>query len=166
MLHKYKNHVPKIGERCFIAEGAHIIGEVKIGKESSIWFNAVIRGDDNSITIGDCTNIQDNAVIHTAKENATYIGQGVTIGHSAVIHGAKIGDYTLIGMGSTILDGAQIGKECIIGAGSLVTANMIIPDGMLVLGVPAKVIKPLDETQKENIKESAKAYVHLSKEYI
>lgn len=166
MLHKYKDNTPQIDESCFVAEGAHIIGKVSIEKECSIWYNAVIRGDDNSIAIGAFTNIQDNTVIHVGKKSATHIGEGVTIGHNAIIHGATIGDYTLIGMGSTILDGAHIGKECLIGAGSLVTANTIIPDGMLVLGVPAKAVKSLDETQKKNIRKSAKDYVNLSKEYI
>ncbi len=166
MLHKYKQNNPQVEEDCFIAEGAHIIGDVNIGKECSIWYNAVIRGDANSITIGAFTNIQDNAVIHVSKKSAVQIGEGVTIGHSVIIHGSTIGENTLIGMGSTVLDGARIGKNCIIGANSLVTSNTIIPDGMLVVGAPARVLKPLDEAQIEQNKQSAKEYVHLAKEYI
>ena len=165
MLHKYKGNLPKVDESCFVAEGAQIIGNVIIGKDCSIWYNAVIRGDDNTITIGEAANVQDNVVIHVGKDNEVLIGEGVTIGHNATIHGAVIGDYTLIGMGSTILDGAHIGKNCMIGANSLVTAHTIIEDGMLVLGVPAKAIRALDETQKEKLKKSAKDYVMLAKEY-
>lgn len=165
MIHKYKDNIPQMDESCFAAESAQIIGDVKIGKDCSIWYNAVIRGDVNKITIGEAVNVQDNAVIHVGKNNAVKIGKGVTIGHSAIIHGAEIGDYTLIGMGSTILDGARIGKNCMIGANSLVTGNMIIEDGTLAIGAPAKVIRSLDEAQKEKLKASAEDYVKLSKEY-
>lgn len=165
MIHRYKNERPQIDPSCFIAEGAHIVGQVTIGKECSIWYNAVLRGDVQKIVIGDYTNIQDNVVIHVGKENMTHIGEGVTVGHHAIIHGASIGDYTLIGMGSTVLDGARIGKNCMIGANSLVTAHTIIPDGMLAVGAPARVIKALSEAQIEQIKDSAKEYMALSKEY-
>ncbi|WP_070000826.1 gamma carbonic anhydrase family protein [Cellulosilyticum sp. I15G10I2] len=165
MIHPYKNELPEIDQSCFVAEGAHIIGKVRIGKACSIWYNAVLRGDVETITIGDYTNVQDNVVIHVSKQDSAYIGEGVTIGHSAIIHGATIGEYTLIGMGSTILDGARIGKNCIIGANSLVTAGTIIPDGMLVIGTPARVLKPLDEAQVQHIKQSAEDYVQLAKAY-
>ncbi len=166
MLYPYKGCNPNVDESCFVAEGARIIGKVHVGKDCSIWYNAVLRGDDETITVGDYTNIQDNVVIHVGKKNKTSIGKGVTIGHGAILHGAEIGDNTLIGMGSTILDGACIGNNCIIGANSLVTANTRIPDGMLVLGAPAKIIKPLDETQIQHIVQSAKEYILLSKEYL
>lgn len=154
-----------IHETVFIAEGARIVGDITIGEDCSIWYNAVIRAEGLPVYLGPESNIQDGSVIHVGYEHATTIGQGVTVGHRAIIHGATIGDYTLVGMGSIILDGAKIGKHCIIGAGALVTGGTVIEDGMLVLGSPAKAVKPLTEEQIKSLYDSAGHYVELGKTY-
>ena len=148
----------------FIAPGAFVIGDVTLGENVGIWYNAVVRGDTNSIYIGNNTNVQDNATLHTDKDFKLHIGDGVTIGHNAVVHGCTVGDNTVIGMGSIILSGAVIGKNCIIGAGSLVTGKMNIPDGSLVMGSPAKIARPLMKHEIESNHENAVHYVELIEE--
>ena len=165
MIQRFKDKEPEIHESVFIAEGSQLIGDIQIEAESSIWYNAVIRADVNQVVIKQGTNIQDGTVIHVSHTCPTIIGKGVTVGHNAIIHGAQIGDYTLVGMGSIILDGAKIGKHCIIGAGALVTGGTVIEDGMLVLGSPAKVIKPLTDEQIKSLYDSANHYIELSKDY-
>ena len=150
----------------FRAEGSRIIGNAVFGKECGVWFNAVVRGDEDSIEIGDRTNIQDNCVFHVDKGFPMTIGSDVTVGHGSILHGCQVGDNTLIGMGSTILNGAKIGKNCIIGAGSLVTQNKEIPDGMLAYGNPVKVIRPLTDKEIADNKESAEHYVKLMNGYL
>ena len=142
----------------YIAEGAIVKGNVKLGKDASVWYHATIRGDSNSITIGDETNIQDNVVVHTENTHPVTIGNGVTIGHSAVVHGS------MIGMGAIVLNGAVIGKDCIIGAGALVTQNTHIPDGSLAFGNPAKVIRQVTEEEKAANRANALKYVNEAKE--
>ena len=156
----------KIAEDVLICEGARIVGDVTIGPESGVWFNAVIRGDDNPITIGSRTNIQDNVVIHAGPKDAVVIGDGVTIGHAAIIHACTIGDNSLVGMGATVMDHTVVGKNCIIGAGALVTANQVIPDGSLVLGAPAKVKRALTEEEIETNRISADVYVNDRLKYM
>lgn len=165
MIKNFGSHIPEIDESVFVAGNATIIGQVSIGKNANIWYGAVLRGDENAIIIGEKTNVQDNVVIHIGHENATAIGTGVTIGHGAIVHGAIVGDYTLIGMGATILDGARIGKNCIIGANSLVTAGMHVDEGMLVMGSPARVIRPLKNEEIKKLYESAEYYVKLADKY-
>lgn len=165
MIKRFKDKEPQIHESVFIAESSQLIGDIQIEADSSVWYNAVIRADVNQVVIRQGTNIQDGTVIHVSHTCPTIIGEGVTVGHNAIIHGAQIGDYTLVGMGSIILDGAKIGKHCIIGAGALVTGGIVIEDGMLVLGSPAKVIKPLTDEQIKSLYDSAKHYVELSKTY-
>lgn len=148
----------------YIAEGAIVKGNVKLGKDASVWYHATIRGDSNSITIGDGTNIQDNVVVHTENTHPVTIGNGVTIGHSAVVHGCMIGDNSLIGMGAIVLNGAVIGKDCIIGAGALVTQNTHIPDGSLAFGNLAKVIRQVTEEEKAANRANALKYVNEAKE--
>lgn len=148
----------KIAEWVYIAEGAKIIGDVTIGEDSSVWYNAVIRGDSNSIVIGENTNVQDNAVLHTSHNHALQIGDNVTIGHGAIVHGCTVGNNVLIGMGAIILDGAVIEDNCIIGAGALVTQNKVVPEGSLALGNPAKVVRELTEEEKESILKNADEY--------
>lgn len=148
----------------YIAEGAIVKGNVKLGKDVGVWYHATIRGDSNSITIGDETNIQDNVVVHTENTHPVTIGNGVTIGHSAVVHGCTIGDNSLIGMGAIILNGAVIGKDCIIGAGALVTQNTHILDGSLAFGNPAKVIRQVTEEEKAANRANALKYVKEAKE--
>nr|WP_302597703.1 gamma carbonic anhydrase family protein [uncultured Cellulosilyticum sp.] len=165
MIKGFKAFKPQIATSAFIAENSTIIGEVTIGEDCSIWYGAVLRGDESLIQIGARSNVQDNCVLHGSKAYPTIIGEGVTIGHGAIVHGATIGDYTLVGMGSTILDGAKIGKNCVIGANSLVTGKTEIGDGMMILGSPARAFKKLTEEEIENLYMSAQHYVDISKLY-
>ncbi len=159
MILSYMDKTPKIKKSSFIAKGAVVIGDVEIGENSSIWYNAVIRGDESSIRIGNNTNIQDNSTVHISHYSKTFIGNNVTIGHNAIIHGCEIKDNVLVGMGSTILDNAVINENVIIGANSLITSNVVIPKNSLVLGSPAKVIRSLTKDEIESIKQSAQSYV-------
>ncbi len=143
----------------FTAEGSRIVGNVSFGENCSVWYNAVIRGDDEPITIGERTNIQDNCVLHVDKGFPLKIGTGVTVGHGSILHGCSIGDHSLIGMGSIILNGAKVGKNCLIGAGTLITQGREIPDGMLAFGNPVKIVRPLTEEEMNENKESAEHYV-------
>ena len=148
-------------ENCLIARGAQVIGKVNLGENVGIWYNAVVRGDTNTITIGDNSNIQDNATLHTDAAFPVQIGIGVTIGHNAIVHGCTIGDNTVIGMGSIVLSGAVIGRNCIIGAGSLVTGKMHIPDNTLAFGNPAKIIRAVTAKEADANRENAAHYVDL-----
>lgn len=154
---------PQIEESVYVSESADIIGKVKIGKNSSVWYNSVIRGDDEEIIIGENTNIQDGSVLH--GEEKTIIGNNVTVGHRAIVHGAKIGDNSLIGMGAIVLDGAEIGEHCLVGAGALVTSNKKFEDGMLIIGSPAKAIRSLTDEEKKNLEKSAELYVKTAEEH-
>jgi len=162
----YRFKSPVIDPTAVILPGAQVHGDVRIGKDSSIWFNSVIRGDVNYIQIGDRTNVQDLSLIHvTLDGHPTIIGNDVTIGHSVVIHACTIRDFALIGMGSLILDGAEIGEYVLLGAGSLVTQNTKIPAGTKAFGRPAKVVAELTEAEREAIRISSDRYVHLAKTY-
>jgi carbonic anhydrase/acetyltransferase-like protein (isoleucine patch superfamily) len=156
---------PKLGKAVFIAKGAVVIGDVTLGNFSSVWFNAVLRGDVNQIVVGHHTNIQDSCVLHLADEIPCILGNYVTVGHSAILHACTIGDEVLVGMGATILDGAQIGKQSLIGARALVTPRTKIPAGSLVLGAPAKVVRALTPTERKELKGFAETYVSLSASY-
>jgi carbonic anhydrase/acetyltransferase-like protein (isoleucine patch superfamily) len=154
-------------ENVFIAEGAVIIGDVSIEKDSSVWFNAVIRGDVHYIKIGERTNIQDGSVLHVT--NGKYfleIGNDVTIGHNAVVHGCIVKSNVLVGMGSVILDRAVVNSNSIVGAGALVKEGFTVPEGVLVAGVPAKIIRDVTDEEIMKIKESAMGYVGYAKEYL
>lgn len=152
---------PQIHNDSFTACNATIIGDVNIEKGCSIWYGAVIRSDMNLTTIGSNTNIQENTTVHNDTEFATHIGDNVTIGHNCVIHGCTVMDNVLVGMGTVILNGASIGKNTIIGAGSLVTQNKVIPEGVLCMGSPAKVIRNLTEEEIKSIAVSAVHYKEL-----
>lgn len=154
-----------IDESVFIADGAKVIGDVEMGKNSSVWYNAVIRADSNEVKIGENSNVQDNAVIHTSKDFGVQIGDNVTIGHGAIVHGCTIGNNVMIGMGAIVLDGATIEENCIIGAGALVTQGKVIPDGSLAFGNPAKIIRQLTEEEICSILNNANSYVNKAKEY-
>ncbi|MDE0860468.1 MAG: gamma carbonic anhydrase family protein [Akkermansiaceae bacterium] len=154
---------PSIDESAFVAPSADIIGRVTLGEESSVWYNATLRGDINEIVIGPKSNIQDNAVVHLADDFGCYVGELVTVGHGAIIHACTIKDEVLVGMGSCVLDGAVIGERSIIGANALVTGGTIIPPGSLVLGSPAKVVKTLDQKEQQKIKYWAEKYVKNSR---
>jgi carbonic anhydrase/acetyltransferase-like protein (isoleucine patch superfamily) len=152
---------PKIGKDTYLAPTAQIIGDVEIGKSCSIWFGAILRGDVFPIRIGDQTNVQDGSVLHgTYKKCGVTLGNRVTIGHAVILHGCNIGDSTLVGMGSIIMDNAKVGKQCIVGAGSLVTENSEFPDGSLILGRPAKLVRPLTDDEKKKLEHSADNYLH------
>ena len=170
LIKKVRGHTPAIGENTFLAETAVILGDVTIGRDCSIWYNAVLRGDVNKIVIGDRTNIQDGVVLHTLYDGSphpsqTIIGSDVSVGHNAVIHGARIGDNCLIGMGSIILDGAVIGQGSVVGAGALITKGTVIPPNSLVLGSPAKVVKDLGPESADNNRKWAEKYVKVATRY-
>ena len=158
-LNQYLNTDPKIDPSAYIAEGATVIGAVDLKRDVSIWHSAVLRGDINSITIGEGSNIQDGSVVHLADDFGVSIGKYVTVGHSAVIHACTIQDECLIGMNATILDGAIIGKQSIIGANALITKGTQIPEGSLALGSPAKVVRTLTKEERLSIKPWAEKYI-------
>jgi len=167
MLFKYKKIKPKISKNVFVAPGSYVIGDVKIGSKSNIWFNTVIRGDVEKIEIGSNTNIQDLTMVHcTTNGHGTQIGSNVTIGHNCVIHDCKIEDNSLIGMSSTVLDGALVKKSSMLAAGSLLTQGKIIETGELWAGKPAKFLRKLTNEEKKFIKKSAVRYYLLSQEYL
>jgi carbonic anhydrase/acetyltransferase-like protein (isoleucine patch superfamily) len=173
MLHKFKGTLPSLGENTWVAPSADVVGEVECGKDCSIWFGCVVRGDVHYIQIGDRTNIQDLSMIHVthykkpdrSDGNPTVIGSDVTIGHRVMLHGCTIEDACLIGMSATILDGAVIGKESIVGAGALVTKNKVFPPRSLIMGSPAKVVRELSDAEVEELYASATRYVEFKKDY-
>lgn len=167
MLINYKDKAPKIDDSCFIAYNSTIVGDVTIDSDTSIWFGTVIRGDYGKISIGRGTNIQDNCTLHVNSEDGPIsIGNYVTVGHNAVIHGSIIEDEVLIGMGSIIMDNAHIGTHTLIGAGSLVPPGKTIPSGVLCLGSPAKVVRPLTEEEIKGLKDFAVHYIGNSHEFM
>lgn len=162
MIKEYKGIEPKIDETAFIAESADLVGQVTIERNANIWYGTVLRADDNYITVGENTNIQDGSIVHISEKFPTIIGKNVTVGHKSIIHGCEIGDNTLIGMGSIVLDGAKVGEFTLLGAGSLVPPGKEIPSGVLAMGSPAKVIRELSDEEKENLTNSALKYVKLA----
>ena len=153
-------------ESVFIAPGSHVIGDVVLKENASVWFNAVLRGDCDRITVGKNSNVQDGSVLHTDEGIPLTIGEGVTVGHKVMLHGCEIGDFSLIGINAVVLNGARVGKFCVIGANALVTENMDIPDGSVVMGSPAKVVKSLSDKQKDMLKASSLHYVNNAKRYL
>jgi carbonic anhydrase/acetyltransferase-like protein (isoleucine patch superfamily) len=159
-LSTYLRQQPVLGQGVFIARGAVVLGDVTLGDYSSVWYNAVLRGDINRIAVGRNTNIQDNAVLHLADDLPCILGEWVTVGHSAIVHACTVGDESLIGIGAVVLDGAVIGRQCLIGAKSVVTPGTQIPDGSMVLGTPAKVVRALSDKERGELKHWAEKYVH------
>lgn len=157
---------PRIDESCYLSESVDIIGDVRIEKDVNVWFGTRIRADINKVSIGENSNIQENSVIHVDANSPVIIGKNVTVGHSVIIHGCEIADNVLVGMGTTILNNAKIGKNTIIGASSLITQGKEFPEGVLILGNPAKVIRELTNDEIKSIQRSADNYVTLSKKYI
>lgn len=153
---------PIVHPDSFVADDADLIGEVMVGSHASIWYHAVLRGDLSAIQIGDFTNIQDNCTLHGEPSTPVLIGNHVTVGHQSIVHACTIEDNVLIGMGAIILNGAKIEQNCIIGAGSVVTGNQIISEGSLVLGIPGKVIRKLNQDEIQSIHESSLRYASLS----
>ena len=151
----------KSDENVFIADTAVVVGDVTLEKGVSVWFQAVVRGDEGTIHVGENTNIQDAAILHSH----TTVGKNCTIGHGAIVHGCTMGDNVLIGMGAVVLNGAKIGDNCIVGAGALVTGKMDAPAGSMILGSPAKVVRPLTEAEIEGNRGSARGYLHAAELY-
>jgi carbonic anhydrase/acetyltransferase-like protein (isoleucine patch superfamily) len=166
MIRVYKGRKPEIDESAFVSQEAVITGRVKIGKNSTIWDCAVLRGDVDEIVIGENTNVQDGSVLHVDMEKPLIVGNNVTIGHGVKLHGCLIEDGALIGIGAIVLNGAHIGKNCMVGAGALVTPNKKIEEGSLVLGSPAKVVRKLSDEEILQNKNNAKMYVQLGKDYL
>ena len=154
-----------IKDSIVICPGAQVLGDVELGENVSVWHGAVIRGDTDSITIGDNSNVQDNCVVHCTRGFPVVIGKNVSVGHGAVVHGCRLDDNVLIGMNATVLNGAHISKNCIVGAGAVVSEGKEFPEGSLILGVPAKVVKELSPQQVQLIQNNADNYVKLSKQY-
>lgn len=165
MIMDFEGVTPRINKNTYISESVDIIGKVNVEENVNIWFGTRLRGDMNNIIIGENTNIQENSVVHVDINSPCIIGKNVTIGHGTIIHGCSISDNVIVGMGSIILNNAKIGKNTIIGAGSLVTQGKEFPEGVLILGNPAKVIRQLTEAEIESIQRSADNYVSLSKKY-
>ncbi|MBM3839568.1 MAG: gamma carbonic anhydrase family protein [Verrucomicrobia bacterium] len=159
LLDSFLRKHPTLGVGVYIARTAVVLGDVTLGDYSSVWYNAVLRGDINRIAVGHHSNVQDNAVIHLAEELPCLVGNYVTIGHSAIVHACTVGDECLIGMGATILDGAIIGDQSIVGANALVTQGTQVPAGSLVLGSPAKVVRALGEKERASLRTWAEHYI-------
>lgn len=149
---------PQIADDAWVAPGCHLIGDIVLEEKTSVWFGSTLRGDNERITVGAGTNVQENTVMHTDMGSPLVIGPGCTIGHKVMLHGCVIGENTLIGMGATILNGAVIGRNCLIGAGALITENKVIPDGSLVMGAPGKVVRELDAKAIAGLRMSALHY--------
>ena len=166
MIHSYRGIKPTIDPSVFLVDSAEIIGDVEIGKDSSVWYNCVIRGDVNYVRIGERTNIQDGCLLHVRhKEFPLVIGSNVTLGHGVIVHGCSIRDFCLIGMGAIVLDNAQINSYTLVAAGAVVRNNAVIPEGVLVAGVPAKVVRDLTSSEQVSIEESAQHYLEYVKTY-
>ncbi len=165
MIRDFKNITPQIHETAFIAPNSTVIGNVVIGANSAVWYNAVLRGDIDSIVVGENTNIQEGCILHCKKGAGLKIGSNVTLGHGAILHSCQIGNNTLIGMGAIVLDNAEIGNNCLVAAGSVVTSKTKIPDCSLIAGSPAVVKRVLSEQEILNIENNANEYVSLLKLY-
>ena len=165
MIISYHGKTPQTGPAAFVAANAAVTGDGTLGRDSSVWFSAVIRGDGPPIRIGERSNIQDGCVLHADPGYPLTVGSSVTVGHGAILHGCTIGDGTLIGMGAIVLNGAKIGNNCIVGAGALVTGGKEFEDGTLILGSPAKAVRRLTEEEIASSLNSAEHYVLQAKEY-
>ena len=164
-LYSLDGHAPQIAEDTWTAPDANLIGRIVLERAASVWFGSTLRGDNEEIVIGPGSNVQENCVMHTDIGFPLTVGAGCTIGHKAMLHGCTIGDNTLIGMGATVLNGAVIGRNCLIGAGALVTEGKEIPDGSLVMGAPARVVRGLDDAAIEGLRASALHYQQNMRRY-
>ncbi|MCL2688008.1 MAG: gamma carbonic anhydrase family protein [Methanobrevibacter sp.] len=164
-IQEYNNLKPNLDKSVITFPGAHIIGDVKIGENSSVWYNAVIRGDRGPIVIGKNSNVQDNCVIHCSDTITTTLGDNVSIGHGAIIHGCEIGNNVIIGMNATVLNNAKIGNDSLVGAGAIVTEGKEFPDKSLIIGTPAKAVRELSSKEIAKIKLNAQVYVSLANQY-
>ena len=162
-LARFLGKKPDTARAAFVAANATVLGDVTLGAQSSVWYGCVLRGDINSIAIGEGTNVQDLTMVHLADDYGVKVGRYCTIGHSAIIHACEIGDECLIGMGATILDGAKVGDRCIVGANSLVTQRFVAPAGSMILGSPAKVVRPLTDAEQNGLRGWAEKYIEVAK---
>ncbi|MBY4597026.1 gamma carbonic anhydrase family protein [Ottowia caeni] len=158
-LYVVDGKTPQVAPSAWIAESAEVMGHVTVGPDASVWFGCVLRGDTESMSIGEGSNIQDLTVMHADRGLPLTVGKHVTVGHKVMLHGCTIGDESLIGIGAVVLNGAKIGKNCLVGAGSLVTEGKEFPDGSMIMGTPAKVVRQLTPEQIEGLRASAKHYV-------
>ena len=165
MIYVLGDKMPRMNGNCWVAPNATVLGAVVMEDESSVWFNAVLRGDNDVITVGEGSNIQDSAVLHTDPNMPIDIGQGVTVGHKVMLHGCSVGDNSLIGINAVVLNGAKIGRNCLIGANALIPEGREIPDGSLVMGSPGKVVRQLDKRAIKGLAMSAEGYVHNFKRF-
>lgn len=156
---------PRMADSAWVADSAQVMGNVVLADDSSVWFGATLRGDTETITVGRGSNVQDGSVMHADIGYPLTVGDNVTIGHMVMLHGCTIGDESLIGIGATVLNGAVIGKNCLVGAGSLVTEGKTFPDGSMIMGTPAKVVKSLTPEQIEGLRRSAQHYVENAQRY-
>lgn len=156
---------PRIAATAWVADSAQVMGNVVLGEDSSVWFGTVIRGDTETISIGRGSNIQDASVLHADIGKPLVVGENVTVGHQVMLHGCTIGDESLIGIGAVVLNGARIGKNCLVGAGSLVTEGKEFPDGSMIMGSPAKVVRQLSPEQIEGLKMSARHYIDNARRF-
>jgi carbonic anhydrase/acetyltransferase-like protein (isoleucine patch superfamily) len=163
---EYLGKMPQLGAGVFVADSARVIGDTQIGKQSSIWFGSVLRGDINRVVIGHHTNVQDNSVCHVADEHACIVGNYVTVGHRAILHGCTVHDEVLIGMGAVLMNGVVVGEQSIIGAAALLTEGLQVPAGSLVYGAPAKVVSALSATERAKIKGWAEKYCRVAGNYL
>ena len=164
-VYEVQGKQPQIDASAWIADSAEVMGEVRIGPDASIWFGCVVRGDTARIDIGEGSNIQDLSVLHADRGVPLTVGRHATVGHKVMLHGCTIGDETMIGMGAIVLNGARIGKNCLVGAGSLVTEGKTFPDGSMILGAPAKVVRPLTPEEIEKLRLSARHYARSARQF-
>jgi carbonic anhydrase/acetyltransferase-like protein (isoleucine patch superfamily) len=165
MIYRLGDRTPDVHESCFVADSAHVIGSVVLERDASVWFNVVLRGDNDPIVIGAESNVQDGSVIHTDDGVSMRLGRGVTVGHQAMLHGCEIDDYSLIGIGSVVLNRARIGKHCLIGARTLITEGKAIPDRSLVMGSPGRVVRALSDAECLILEGSAAHYVQNARRF-
>ena len=165
-LFQYQNHFPTIGNKVFVADNCSIIGQVTLGDDSSVFYGCVLRGDINSISIGAKSNVQDGSVFHVSTPLGVELGEQVSVGHNCIVHACKINDRILVGMGSIVMDGVEVGSDCIIAAGSLLPKGKKYPSGSLILGSPAKVIRPLTQEEMNSIPALAEKYIGVKNNYL
>ena len=164
-LYRLDEHTPRLAEGAWVADSAQVIGNVELAEDASVWFGAILRGDTEPLRIGKSSNVQDGSVIHADIGYPVTLGENVTVGHQVVLHGCTVGDGSLIGIQAVVLNGAKIGKNCLVGAGALVTEGKEFPDGSMIIGAPAKVVRQLTPEQIEGLRRSAAHYVENARRF-
>ena len=164
-LYQLDAHCPEVADSAWVADNAQVMGAIKVAADASVWFGVTVRGDTETITIGEGSNIQDGSVMHADHGKPLLVGKHVTVGHMVMLHGCTIGDESLIGIGAVVLNGAKIGKNCLVGAGSLVTEGKEFPDGSMIMGSPAKVVRALSPEQIQGLRLSAQHYIENARRF-